>query len=209
MQLDVAGPLLRSNDFAHLLTCVDRHIRAAGAISSPNDEFESAPFQTLLNVPGCKSILKTAHNPAANVIVEVFHRQPNTALRATEYPSNWSNNLFTVLLGNRSALKSDLDCSIVELVFSTTFGLPGEMVTPTSHGLANCTRVFVRRAGVQKPLKSPYQGPIRVLSLSAKTGRAHRGDKEDIVSVDRVKAAVAEGPSDLVHGQHCANLLFP
>ncbi|VDL90058.1 unnamed protein product [Schistocephalus solidus] len=55
----------------------------------------------------------------------------------------------------------------------------------------------------------PYEGPFRVLSRNAKTCRILRGDKEDVVSVDRVKAAVAEGSPDLRQGQDFADPLPP
>ncbi|VDM00273.1 unnamed protein product [Schistocephalus solidus] len=58
---------------------------------------------------------------------------------------------------------------------------------------------LMRRAcnRVRKPLEPPYEGPFRVPSRNAKTCQILRGDKEDVVSVDRVKAAVAEKPPNL------------
>nr|VZI47936.1 unnamed protein product [Spirometra erinaceieuropaei] len=97
-------------------------------------QFESALFQTLLNFLGCTRIRMIAYHLAANGMVERFHRQLKTALRAVEDPGNWSDNLPLALLGIRAALKSDLGCSAAELVFGTTLRLPGEMVTPTSRG---------------------------------------------------------------------------
>ncbi|VDL89202.1 unnamed protein product [Schistocephalus solidus] len=73
-------------------------------------------------------------------------------------------------------------------------------------GLINCTHVFVRCDHVRKPLEQPYEGPFRVLSRNAKTCQILRGDKEDVVGVDRVKAAVVEEPPDLPQGQ---DLLTP
>uniref|UniRef100_A0A183T509 Reverse transcriptase domain-containing protein n=1 Tax=Schistocephalus solidus TaxID=70667 RepID=A0A183T509_SCHSO len=71
--------------------------------------------------------------------------------------------------------------------------------------LANCTHVFVRCDRVRKPLEPPYEGPFCVLSHNAKTCRILRGDKEDAVSVNRIKAAVAEEPLDLHQGEDCAD----
>nr|VZI35905.1 unnamed protein product [Spirometra erinaceieuropaei] len=274
VHLDVVGPLPPSNGFTYLLTCVDRYTRWAEAIPLPNvqaetivkafvsrwvamfgapstvttdrgAQFESALFQTLLNFLGCTRIRTTAYHPAANGMVERFHRQLKTALRAVEDPGNWSDNLPLALLGIRAALKSDLGCSAAELVFGTTLRLPGEMITPTSRGadetpdnlvhrlrqfmrslspvpprtpmtesyvekdLDKCTHVFVRCDRVHQPLESPYEGPFRVLARNAKTFRILRSDKEDVVSVDRVKAAVAEEPPDLSQGQTCADPLTP
>ncbi len=270
VHIDVVGPLPPSNGFTYLLTCVDRFTRWAEAIPMPNQEadtivkafvsrwiavfgapstittdrgaqFESTLFRTLLNFLGCTRIRTTAYHPASNGMVERFHRQLKTALRAAQNPADWSDNLPLALLGIRAALKSDLDCSTAELVFGTTLRLPGEMVTPTPRGadedpinfvhrlrqfmrllspvpprtppsksyvekgLANCTHVFVRVDRVRKPLEPPYEGPFRVISRNEKTCRIVRGVKEDVVNVDRVKAAVADESLDLPHGQYCAD----
>ncbi|BHF83927.1 hypothetical protein SprV_0902707600 [Sparganum proliferum] len=75
--------------------------------------------------------------------------------------------------------------------------------------LDKCTHVFVRCDRVRQPLESPYEGPFRVLARNAKTCWILRGDKEDVVSVDRVKAAVAEELPDLSQGPKCADPLTP
>nr|VZI14961.1 unnamed protein product [Spirometra erinaceieuropaei] len=274
VHLAVVGPLPPSNGFTHLLTCVDRYTRWAEATPSPKvqaetivkafvsrwvamfgvpstvttdrgAQFESALFQTLLNFLGYTCILTTAYHPAANGMVELFHRQLKTALRAIEDPGNWSDNLPLALLRIRAALKLDLGCSTAELVFGTILRPPDEMTTPTSRGadktpdnlvhrlrqfmrslspvpprapmtesyveidLDKCTHVFVRCDRVRQSLESPYEGPFRVLPRNTKTCRIFPGDKEDVVSVDRVKAAVAEEPSDLSQGQKCADPLTP
>ncbi|BHF85004.1 hypothetical protein SprV_1002816000 [Sparganum proliferum] len=250
-----------SNGFTHLLTCVDRYTRWAEAIPLPNTQaetivkafvsrwvamfgapstvttdrgaqFESALFQTLLNFLGCTRIRTIAYHPAANGMVERFHRQLKTALRAVEDPGNWSHNLPLALLGIRAALKSDLGCSAAELVFGTTLRLPGEMITATSRGadetpdnlvhrlrqfmrslspfpprtpmtesyfekdLDKCTHVFVRCDRVRQPLEPPYDGPFRIISRGTKNFRIKRGSREEVVSVDRLKAAVPDTPPD-------------
>ncbi|BHF70504.1 hypothetical protein SprV_0301355500 [Sparganum proliferum] len=145
VHLDVVGPLPPSNGYTHLLTCVDRYTCWPEAIPLPNvqaetivkaffsrwvaifgapsmittdrgAQFESTLFQTLLNFLGCTRIRTTAYHPAANGMVERFHRQLKTALRAAEDPENWSGNVPVALLGIRVALKSDLDCNAAELV---------------------------------------------------------------------------------------------
>nr|VZI26724.1 unnamed protein product [Spirometra erinaceieuropaei] len=154
VHLDVVGPLPPSNGFTHLLTCVDQYTRWAEAIPLPNAQaetivrafvsrwvamfgapstvttdrgaqFESALFQTLINFLSCTRIRTTAYHRAANGMLERFHRQLKTAMRAVEDPGNWSDNLPLALLGIRAALKSDLECSAAELVFGPTLRLPG------------------------------------------------------------------------------------
>ncbi|XP_037526413.1 uncharacterized protein LOC119403556 [Rhipicephalus sanguineus] len=51
------------------------------------------------------------------------------------------------------------------------------------------THVFVRRDTVKVPLTPAYDGPFRVLSRSHKTVTIRVRDREDVVSLDRVKPA--------------------
>nr|VZI07667.1 unnamed protein product [Spirometra erinaceieuropaei] len=174
VHLDVIGPLHPSNGFTHLLTCFDRYTRWAEAILLPNTQaetivkafvsrwvavfgapstvttdcgaqFELALFQTLLNVLVYTRIRMTAYHPAANGMVERFHHQLNPALRAVEDPGNWSDNLPLALLGIRAVLKSDVDCSAAEMVFSTILRLPGKMITSTSRGADETPENLVHR----------------------------------------------------------------
>ncbi|BHF76665.1 hypothetical protein SprV_0501976400 [Sparganum proliferum] len=181
---------------------------------------------------GCTRIRTTAYHPAANGMVERFHRQLKASLRAAADPENWTDHLPLVLLGIRSALKPDLDCSAAELVFGATVRLPGQMISPTPRvaledptnllhrlrqflciispvpprpsvsesylekDLATCSHVYLRCDRVRRPLEPPYDGPFRVISRGTKNFRIQRGTREEVVSVDRLKAAVPDTPPD-------------
>nr|VZI25257.1 unnamed protein product [Spirometra erinaceieuropaei] len=117
-------------------------------------------------------------------MVERFHRQLKASLRAAADPENRTDHLPLVLLGIRSALKPDLDCSAAELVFGSTARLPGEMISPTPRGavegptnllhrlrssaspsylekdLATCSHVYLRCDRVRRTLEAPYDGPF-------------------------------------------------
>ncbi|BHF64345.1 hypothetical protein SprV_0200734800 [Sparganum proliferum] len=212
--LDVVGPIPPSNGYTHLLAYIYRYTRWVEAIPLPNAQaetivkafftrwvaifgvpstvttgcgaqFESALFQTLLSFLGCMRIRTTVCHPAVNGMVERIHRPLKAVLCATENPGNWSDNLLLALLGIRVALESDLGCSAAELVCGTALGLPGEMVTPTSRSADETPDNFMTR--------------LRQSMLSF--------FPEDLVSVDRVKVAVAEEPPNLPHGQDCASSL--
>ncbi|BHF60333.1 hypothetical protein SprV_0100329700 [Sparganum proliferum] len=160
IHLDIVGPLPLSNGCSYLLTCVDRFTRWPEAIPLPDvaaptvveaflsrwvaifgapsiittdrgAQFESHLFQSLLSFLGCTRIRTTAYHPTANGMVERFHRQLKASLRAADDPENWTDHLPLVLLGIRSSLKSDIDCSAAELVFGATVRLPGQMISPT------------------------------------------------------------------------------
>nr|VZI49970.1 unnamed protein product [Spirometra erinaceieuropaei] len=62
--------------------------------------------------------------------------------------------------------------------------------------LATCSHVYLRCDRVRRPLEPPYDGPFRVLSRGPKTFRIQRDNREEVVSVDRLKAAVPDTPPD-------------
>ena len=65
-------------------------------------------------------------------MIERQHRTIKSALKAhLENQKSWIDSLPLVLLGLRSAIKEDLNCSSAELVYGTPLRLPGEMFHPT------------------------------------------------------------------------------
>ncbi|BHF82314.1 hypothetical protein SprV_0802545100 [Sparganum proliferum] len=265
VHLDIVGPLPLSYGCSCLLTCVDRFTRWPGAIPLPDiaaptvvkaflsrwvaifgvpctittdrgAQFESNLFHFLLSFLGCTRIRTTAYHPAANGMVERFHRQLRASLRAAADPENWKDHFPLVLLGIRSALKPDLDCSAAELVFGATVRLPGEMISPTTRGavedptnllhrfrqfmrtlspvpprstdspsylekdLTTCSHVYLRCDRIRRTLEPPYDGPFRVLSRGPKAFRIQRDNHEEVVSVNRLKAAVPDTPPDELCG---------
>ncbi|BHF72124.1 hypothetical protein SprV_0401518800 [Sparganum proliferum] len=62
--------------------------------------------------------------------------------------------------------------------------------------LATCSHVYLRCDRVRRPLEPPHDGPFRVISRGTKNFRIQRGTREEVVSVDRLKAAVPDTPPD-------------
>lgn len=89
-------------------------------------QFESALWQELMQLLGSTRCRTTAYHPSANGLVERLHRQLKASLKAQPDTTKWAEALPLVLLGIRSALKTDLKCSIAELVYGTTLRLPGD-----------------------------------------------------------------------------------
>lgn len=90
-------------------------------------QFESKLFQEVVVLVGTSRIRATAYHPAANGLVERFHRKLKAALEAHNDPNNWSTLLPIVLqLGLRATLKPDL------LVYVQTLRLPAEMLATSS-----------------------------------------------------------------------------
>ena len=66
-------------------------------------------------------------------IVERFHRQLKAALKATPDQNHWVKALPLVLLGIRTNVKPDINCTSAELVYGTTLRLPGEFYHCSDH----------------------------------------------------------------------------
>ncbi|CAH8479027.1 unnamed protein product [Schistosoma curassoni] len=155
VHIDLVGPLPRSNGFNYLFTCIDRFTRFPIAIpitditaetvakvfmqnwvtitTDRGAQFESELFNNLAKLLGSNRIRCTAYHPQANGMVERFHRQLKTALISHSNPNQWTEFLPLVMLGIRTSVKTDAQCSATELVFGTTLRLPGEFINPNTN----------------------------------------------------------------------------
>ncbi|GFR01843.1 transposon Ty3-I Gag-Pol polyprotein [Trichonephila clavata] len=154
VHLDLVGPLPPSNNCEYLLTCIDRFTRWPEAIPISNIsaetvahafitqwisrfglpsiittdqglQFESNLFSLLTKLLGVQKIKTTPYHPKSNGIVERFHRSLKQSLRC-HAPTKWTESIPLVLLGLRTALKEDLQCTSAELVYGSTLRLPAE-----------------------------------------------------------------------------------
>lgn len=91
-------------------------------------QFESALYNALLQLVGGKRIRTTAYYPAANGLVERWHRTMKAAIMCHQN-ENWVKLLPTVLLGLRSCYKEDLKASPAEYLYGTTLRIHGEFFT--------------------------------------------------------------------------------
>ena len=159
VHIDLVGPLPPSDGFVYLLTCVDRFTRWPEAIPIPDctadtvarafvqtwisrfgvpstvttdrgRQFESHLWKALTQLLGTKHTRTTSYHPIANGMVERFHRQLKSALKASPHPEHWTSMLHLVLLGIRTSLKQDLKCTAAELVYGSSLRLPGGFFSP-------------------------------------------------------------------------------
>ena len=185
VHVDLVGPLPSSGGYTYLLTCIDRFTRWPEAIPITNitaptvalafltgwvarfgvpsrltsdrgAQFHSDLWRTLMSLLGVHHTQTTSYHPAANGMVERFHRQLKAAIMARD-SSRWIESLPVVLLGLRATVKQDLDACPSELVYGTALRLPGEYFSPGSASERNITAsdFAVRLAEHMRSLRAP------------------------------------------------------
>jgi len=157
-------------------------------------------------------------------MVERAHRQLKDALRRRLAGPQWPSHLPWALLGLRTAPKEDSAVSSAELLFGAPLTLPSQLlesleeplehvefrlrsiqppltwpityaeVSAASQQIFSAKYVYVRRCGVIPPLSPLYTGPFAVVSRSSKVFKLQVGDRQESVSVDRLKPHLGSSP---------------
>jgi len=73
-------------------------------------QFEADLFQRLSKLTGSRHIHTTPYHPAANGMVERFHRQLKAAIKCHQ-PQGWTEALPVILMGIRASWKEDLNAT--------------------------------------------------------------------------------------------------
>jgi len=177
-------------------------------------QFTSGTWATWCRDQHVEHVTTTAFHPQANGMVERLHRQIKDALRARGAGVAWHAHLPWVLLGLRAAPKDESGISTAEATLGQELVVPGQprqpedkgrtalrarpavipqgkrtyaQVVKTSPALETALFVYLRRGGVTTPMETCYTGPYEVLARGPKTFHIKIGDKEEVVSRDRLK----------------------
>lgn len=160
VHIDLIGPMPSSRDYKYCLTAVDRYTRwpevqplqdiTAETVAKAfyelwisrfgcpetlttdrGRQFTSQLFKALTDFCGVQLRHTTAYHPAANGMVERFHRTLKAAIMA-HGEQRWTDVLPVILLGVRTAWKEDLQCSVAEMVYGERLRIPGEFFQTTN-----------------------------------------------------------------------------
>ncbi|KAM0726708.1 Gag-Pol polyprotein [Formica fusca] len=156
IHIDIVGPMPTSKGYRYCLTLIDRFSRWPEAIPVPDitadtiasnifanwmarfgvpkyittdqgRQFEADLFKRLTQLTGTTHYRTTAYHPAANGMVERFHRQLKTAIKCHQ-TEKWVDILPVVLMGIRAAWKEDLQATAAEMIYGEPIKLPGQFL---------------------------------------------------------------------------------
>ena len=181
-------------------------------------QFTSGTWVSWCREQRVNHITTTAYRPQANGMVERLHRQLKEALRARGAASTWIDHLPWVLLGIRTAPKDESGVLAAEATLGQQLVVPGQLQQPglleaaprappavipasrrtyaevvaTPSQVDQARMVYIRKGGSTTPLADSYEGPFHVLARDKKTVTVQIGERQDIVSRDRVKPHLGE-----------------
>eukprot|EP00795_Rhopilema_esculentum_P008905 gene8905-biopygen10483 len=123
-------------------------------------QFESSLFTQLTALLRIQRIRNTAYHPGANGMIERFHRQLKSSIKAYSGSSRWTKILPLVLLSICNTVKADIACTPSQLIFGTSLRLPGQFITPdTSSPALDSTSYVDRLQSAMQSLKSTSTRP--------------------------------------------------
>lgn len=125
-------------------TWVSRYGAPKTITTDQGSQFESELFKALTNMLGSKRIRTSPYHPAANGLIERWHRSLKAALMCQQTAA-WTEILPTVLLGLRTSFKEDLNASAAELLFGTSLRIPGEFLTDLTNESPVNPQIFIEK----------------------------------------------------------------
>ncbi|XP_045502888.1 uncharacterized protein LOC123699880 [Colias croceus] len=114
------------------------------------------------------------------------------ALIARGSTCQWTDELPTVLLGLRTAIREDNNLSPAMMTYGTTLRMPSDFFVPTRTGFVyvySCIHTERYSSSTRAPLTPPYDGPYEVLKRYDKYYQIQLPLRTTVVSIDRLKPA--------------------
>ncbi|XP_066964188.1 uncharacterized protein [Macrobrachium rosenbergii] len=148
--------------------------------------FLSELWSALARLLGTTHHTTTAYNPAANGLVERFHKSLKPSLMASCTAEDWKYQLPWVLLGLRTAPSAP---SAAEKTYGESLVVPGKLVTEDRHNPS------VQR--LCDMVSKSYRDPFRVLERNNKAFLLALSGRNDWVLIDWIKPALLEEDSDV------------
>lgn len=184
IHIDIVGPLRLSNEYRYCVTIIDRCTKWPEAIpvqditaevvakalydnwiarfgcplrisTDQGRQFESQLFNVLIKKLGISRIRTTAFHPQSNGKIERWHRTMKAALMARGTTTTWVDELPTVLLGLRTALRDDNNLSPALMTYGCTLRIPSDFFVPTKSNIEDAD--FVQRLSRVMTSLSPVE----------------------------------------------------
>lgn len=183
IHIDIVGPMRLSRDCRYCITIIDRCTKWPEAIpvsditaevvakalydnwiarfgcplrisTDQGRQFESCLFTALMKKLGITRIRTTAFHPQSNGQIERWHRTMKAALMARQASTQWVDELPTVLLGLRTALRADNALNPALMTYGTTLRVPSDFFVPTESKIsdADFMRQLTKTMATLKPV---------------------------------------------------------
>ncbi|GFU86978.1 hypothetical protein TNCV_485891 [Trichonephila clavipes] len=132
-------------------------------------QFRSELFKNIGVICGFKVCTATSYHPQCNGKIERIHRTLKASIRA-HISVKWTQTLPMVLLGLRSALRSETNYTIAQMVYGQTIRLPGEFFEKPKNvlDLDTFAEELQKQMDQLQPLKTHRQNLLKN-TLSIKT----------------------------------------
>ena len=107
----------------------------ATIVTDRGRQFTSGLWEELATSLGISRVQTTSYHPQSNGMIERQHRTLKERLMSRACASgsgDWLSHLPFVLLGLRSSVRVDSQCSPADLLYGAPLRLPGDLVVPSS-----------------------------------------------------------------------------